>query len=215
MQLKGNFGQVQRVAVVSMRCPNCGQMGTFNGVVQFDAAQSPSPHGYIAGMRQCPNPQCHALVFVICDNSGSKILASYPTERLGFDKANIPEVVAHALEEAIVCHANACYVASAIMVRKTLEALCQAQGAVAVNLKGRLQKLGEVVVLPKELFDGLDDLRILGNDAAHVESQAFERIGQAEVETAIEFTKEILKAVYQYRHLLTKLQQLRRGTSAN
>jgi hypothetical protein len=41
--------------------------------------------------------------------------------------------------------------------------------------------------------DGLDDLRLLGNDAAHIESKEFDAIGQEEVEIGIEFTKEVLK----------------------
>ena len=101
--------QVQRAAVVSLRCPICQQVGTFDGVTQFDA-QSHVPlgtppgasHTYIAGLRSCPNPACRALVLCIVNASaGSKLVASYPPERLDFDATNIPNAVARALGEAI------------------------------------------------------------------------------------------------------------------
>jgi hypothetical protein len=66
------------------------------------------------------------------------------------------------------------------------------------------------VLLPQELLDGLDDLRLLGNDAAHIESQEFNNIGKEEVEIGIEFAKEVLKAVYQYADLLARLRSLKR-----
>ena len=96
------------------------------------------------------------------------------------------------------------------MVRKTLEELCRDRGASGANLKERIRALGAKVVLPKELFDGLDDIRLLGNDAAHIESQEFNQIGQEELDVAIEFTKEVLKAVFQYSNLLSKLRSLKK-----
>ena len=50
------------------------------------------------------------------------------------------------------------------MVRKTLEELCRDRQAQGPNLKDRIKALGTKVVLPTELLDGLDDLRLLGND---------------------------------------------------
>jgi Domain of unknown function (DUF4145) len=97
------------------------------------------------------------------------------------------------------------------MVRKTLELLCFTQGAQGSNLKERVQALGSKVVLPPDLLAGLDDLRLLGNDAAHIESSVYMRITQEEVDVAIEFTKEVLKAVYQLSALLERLRALKKG----
>lgn len=96
------------------------------------------------------------------------------------------------------------------MVRKTLEELCRDRGANGKNLKERIKDLGTKIVLPTELLEGLDDLRLLGNDAAHIESQEFNKIGKDEVEVGIEFAKEILKAVYQYSALLNRLRSLKK-----
>ena len=113
------------------------------------------------------------------------------------------------MEEAVTCHANHAFIAAAIMVRKTLEELCRDRGVSGRNLKERIKALGQSAILPAELFDGLDDLRLLGNDDAHVESTMCDTVGSEEVEIALEFTKEVLKAVYQYSALLASLRSLK------
>jgi hypothetical protein len=50
------------------------------------------------------------------------------------------------------------------------------------------------------------ELKALGNDAAHVEAKAYDNIGQAEAEDCIELAKEIVKALYQLKGLLGRLQ---------
>ncbi len=97
------------------------------------------------------------------------------------------------------------------MVRKTLEEVCRDRGATGDNLKKRIRSLGDKVLVPNELLEGADELRLLGNDAAHVESQEFNQVGKDEVEVGIEFAKELLKAVYQYSTLLQKLRALKKG----
>ena len=95
------------------------------------------------------------------------------------------------------------------MIRKTLEELCNDKGAKGDNLFQRIQSLKDTIILPQQLLEGANDLRLLGNDAAHIESRIFNQIGKEEVEIGIEFTKEILKAVYQYGSLLKKMQDLK------
>ena len=192
-------------ATVSLRCPHCRQRGTFEplpSVVDVTAS------GMVVGERRCPNTECRALIFFAYLNG--QIAVSYPPERIDFDATNIPTAVVGALEEAITCHADSCFTAAAIMVRKTLEELCTDRGAKGANLKERLRALGTKIVLPTELLDGLDDLRLLGNDAAHIESQVYAKVGKEEVEVGIEFAKEVLKAVYQYSALLSRLRALKK-----
>lgn len=97
-----------------------------------------------------------------------------------------------------------------MMIRKTLEALCEDRGAQGADLKARLKDLETKIVLPQELPTAADDLRLLGNDAAHIESRAYDQSGNAEVEAGILLTKELLKAVYQYSSLLNRLKALKK-----
>jgi len=190
---------------VNLRCPACSQIGTFE-VTGMKLGVSPA--NLLVGLHTCPNRDCLALVYIVTETSGS-ILTTYPAELIDFDATNIPTEVREALQEAIQCHAHDCYTAAAIMVRKTLEELCRERKATGDDLKARIRDLGAKVVLPTELLDGLDDLRLLGNDAAHIESRVFDQIGREEVEVGIEFAKEVLKAVYQYGELLARLRALK------
>lgn len=197
---------------VSIRCPACKQRGTLDGLINANDVVINVPGTAVPvylGQRRCPNPTCHKHVFMAFQ--GGNVLVSYPPERLDFDSTDIPAAVKGAFEEAIACHSQQCFVASAMMVRKTLEELCRDKGAQGDNLKQRIQALGDAVVLPRELLQGADDLRLLGNDAAHIESRQYEKVGKEEVELAVEFAKELLKAVYQYSSLLDKLRALKKS----
>jgi hypothetical protein len=174
----------------NFRCPGCGQLGTFELLIS-NSQDISLPQSIRIGERRCPNIDCRALIFVVWQNNN--VIRSYPALRIDFDKTNIPRAIVSALEEAIICHANECFIAAAIMVRKTLEEMCREHGAKGKDLKERIRDLGTKIVLPSELLNGLDDLRLLGNDAAHLESREYDQVGKEEVEIGIEFTKEVLK----------------------
>lgn len=193
----------------ALKCPECGQGGTFEPIPPVLDLHVP---GYWLGHRQCPNPACSAHLFFVA-NDQFDILRTHPPLRIAFDSTNIPSRIREALSEAVTCEAEGCHAAAAIMIRRTLEELCEDRKATGDNLKERIQKLKGSVVLPSELFAAMDELRLLGNDAAHIEAKVYDQVGPAEVEAAIELTKEILKAVYQLDSLVTKLKGLRRPTT--
>jgi Domain of unknown function (DUF4145) len=194
----------QPATVIRMRCPACRQRGILEALNGQDTVVGA---GQTAGYRRCPDPACNVLLFFVVGPQG---LISYPAERIDFDATNVPPPVLAALTEAVTCHADECFIAAAIMVRKTLEELCRDRKAEGANLKERIKALGAKVVLPAELLDGLDDLRLLGNDAAHIESRQYDKVGNEEVAVGIEFAKEVLKAVYQYSALLAKLRAMKK-----
>ena len=66
------------------------------------------------------------------------------------------------------------------------------------------------MTLPNELFEAMDHLRLLGNDAAHIEAKNYDEVGKDEVHTGIELAKEIIKATYQYKNLLSRLLALKK-----
>lgn len=164
---------------------------------------------YSCGQRMCPS--CRGHVFVVTE--GDRIVEAYPPFRIDFDASDIPERIVKTLTEALDCHGHNYHIAAAIMVRRTLEEICDNLQAKGKDLKDRIRDLKGRVILPPELFAAMDELRLLGNDAAHIEAKTFEDIGAEELQTAIEFTKEILKGVYQYKGLLTKLQALKKKTA--
>lgn len=194
---------------IQCKCPHCNSGGTFDRLDVNDITTNTS----IIGIRRCPNPDCLSVIFFIKGNIHGHFsdLWIFPSTKIDFRKDGIPDKVLRAFEEAIICHSNDCYIASAIMLRKTLEEICYDQGATGTNLFKRLDALSRIIIVPKQLIDATQELRLLGNDAAHLESQTYEEIGKTEIEISIEFTKEILKAVYQYEGLLGKLRELKRA----
>lgn len=198
-----------RFTSVVTKCPICGNGGTFRpqGNDLYIYEQRTQTH-YMVGHRICPNPECKAYLF-FCKPT-NKPLITFPSLRIDFNTENIPERIRSCLEEAITCHAESCYIASAIMVRRTLEELCENKGIKADNLKKRVKGLKTVVVLPPGLLGALDELRLLGNDAAHLESKDYDNVGKEEVNAAIEVTKEILKGVYQMDTLVAELKKFKK-----
>jgi hypothetical protein len=97
---------------VSIRCPVCGQNGTFATVAP---ALIVSPANVIVGLYKCPKESCHALVYVVLDGVSQQVVVAFPPEVIDFDATNLPTEIREALEEAITCHAHDCFVASAIM----------------------------------------------------------------------------------------------------
>lgn len=203
---------VDRRTNVATRCPHCGHFGTFLPLGINDVyLKKQFANGIFEkflGIRKCPNESCKGHLFFISDGQRNILLTS-PTETITFDKENIPQKVLNAFTEAIKCHSNTCFIAAAIMIRKTLEEICIDRGASGKNLFKKLEDLGGKILIPQELLSGMNELRLLGNDAAHIEAQTFAEIGKEEIEVSLEFTKEILKAVYQYENLLQKLKNLK------
>jgi hypothetical protein len=56
----------------------------------------------------------------------------------------------------------------------------------------------------------MHDIRLLGNDAAHVESKDYDSIGKPEVDAAIALCEQLLMAAYGYGELLAKLGSLKK-----
>jgi hypothetical protein len=100
------------------------------------------------------------------------------------------------------------------MIRRTLEALCEDQGAKGATLVKRIEALGGQVGLPPAMISALHDVRLLGNDAAHVEARTYAEVGKQEVEAAIEVAKFILASTYQADAALKALQVLRADAPA-
>ncbi len=219
-----NYQGINSPLIASIRCPICRHQGAFHGwndVRDIKWAQSTTEEDkaknivstFFAGVRMCPNTFCQAPVFVIMMEG--EVVKVYPPEVLDFDTTSLPPHIASTLEEAVKAHSAECFRASALMVRRVLEEVCKDKEANGKDLKARVAALGGAALIPKELIEAADELRILGNDAAHVEARAYDQIGKVEIEIAIDLSKEILKAVYQYSVLLDHLTNLKRSRAGD
>ncbi|TDB82039.1 DUF4145 domain-containing protein [Micromonospora sp. KC721] len=96
-------------------------------------------------------------------------------------------------EEARACHHAGQFTAAALMVRRTLEAVCIDKGAATGSLQGKLNDLKSKGIIEGKLTDWSHDLRALGNEAAH-DTTIF--ISAADAQDALELAEELLNYVY-------------------
>ena len=208
MIIQGQYQYYTGSSRVQIKCPACSSIGIFEQVHNcYDALEGIS--GKLMGQRICPNSKCSCHVFVVF-NHNLEVLKVYPVSPIEFNKEDIPDRICSAFSEAVICHAEGLYISSAIMVRRTLEELCEDKGCKGGNLFQKIKDLEKSITIPVELIPALDELRIIGNDAAHIEAKAYDQIGAEEVSISIELTKEILKATYQMASLVARLKKLKK-----
>jgi Domain of unknown function (DUF4145) len=184
-------------------CPYCGHSGTLAPLSEDTVID----HNTFVSVRQCLNEGCHGIVFYYRARDGS--VRTLPYREIGYGKADPRNGVRNALEEATICHAQGCYAAAAVMVRRALAELCEGVGIVDGELLDRLDSLGKLLSVPPALLGGLRDLRMLGNAAASSESAIYSKMSRKEVKVGIDCTEAIFKALYRYESLVGKLKALK------
>ncbi|TPM39597.1 DUF4145 domain-containing protein [Mesorhizobium sp. B2-3-4] len=214
----GSASTTDSVPTINLRCPRCRHEGAFHSIhaakdVLWENIEkvnnAPVSVGRSAiGMRQCPNEECRGFIFVVLFKG--KLIESFPPQVIDFDASSLPPKILSSLDEAIRCHSAGCFRAAALMVRRVLEELCDDKSATGNNLKARISALSSTIVVPPDLLAAADELRLLGNDAAHIEAQVYDAIEAEEIEVAIDLAKELLKAVYQYTSLVARMKALKK-----
>ncbi|HMR89770.1 MAG TPA: DUF4145 domain-containing protein [Saprospiraceae bacterium] len=192
---------------MQINCPFCGGFGTFQVLNNLKTDTNTN-----ISVQSCPSLNCKALVLGIF--KGIHLQKTYPGLGRPVNTDNVPNRIKSAFKEGVECFANNCHVAAAIMIRKTLEEICIDKGATGNNLYKKIEDLSTKILIPKELVEAMHELRLLGNDAAHIEAETYNEIGVNELTISIDFTQEIIKAIYQYENLLTKLRSLKKPNDA-
>ena len=199
-------------SALRIRCPHCQTLGVFPNINQGFLYWKRTTKGYgdrfLADIRICPNDECNGVVFVTRREDGNLTIVQ-PPELIEFDATKIPEPLTRTLREAISCHSSGAYRASAMMVRRLLEEICEKSEVNGGSLHAKLKELRSKVTLPEDLFDAMDELKVLGNDAAHIEAKSYHSIDKEEAELSIEMAQEILKALYQHKSLVERLKNKR------
>lgn len=127
-----------------------------------------------------------------------------PEEELNYD---LPGDVRLALQEARRCHAAGVSSACAVMVRRVLEAVCQAAGAQGRTLNDQLTHLRTSGAIDARLHEWADELRRQGNLGAHASGTEF---SQSQARDLLEFAEAICDYVFV---LTKKFEAFRKRTS--
>jgi hypothetical protein len=106
----------------------------------------------------------------------------------------VPDSISSAFNEAVVTLAANCPRASAVMARRTLEAIASDQGEASGTLAQKLQQLTKKGLLHLSLAEWAKEVRLVGNLGAH-----FDPIDSVSLEDArqlIDFIRELAKFIY-------------------
>lgn len=109
--------------------------------------------------------------------------------------ADVPKEISEVFQEAVkALHAD-CPRASAVMARRTLEAITVDKGETAGNLADRLRNLATSGVLLPTLADWAKEVRLVGNLGAHFDP--ISEVAKADAEQLVAFIRELLRYLYE------------------
>lgn len=209
-QTQGVWHRTQvETSPASAECPHCCRVGVFSPLVAVQEVGGNIRPRKSAILCTCPASDCRGLVIVFIADQAQEI-QMFPSVIPTFETDGVAASIASCLQEAALCYSQQCWRAAAIMLRRTLEAICKEFGATGNTLHLRLQSLRQTVALSDTLFQAMDVLKLLGNDAAHIESRTFDQIDRQEVEVAMELTREVIRVLYKHQALVNQLNSLKR-----
>ena len=115
-----------------------------------------------------------------------------PEARLSPD---IPNDIASAFAEAVTALVANCPRASAVMARRTLEAITVERGETRGSLADRLNALGANGLLHPTLSDWAKEVRLVGNVGAHFDPM--KQVTVKDAQQLVNFIRELLKYLYE------------------
>lgn len=108
----------------------------------------------------------------------------------------IPEKLRKSLKESIQCLQANSFTATVIMCRRTVEGFCKTKGVNESNLAKAIDKLKSEEIINTQLYDWANELRLIGNEAAHNIDTVF---SAEDARESLEFTIAILDFTYSFK----------------
>lgn len=107
---------------------------------------------------------------------------------------SIPQEIQETLKEAKITYSTQCYRSSAVMSRRTLEAIASDKGESQGTLSKRIKVLIDKGILDKNLGDWATEIRLIGNHGAHYDP--IKEVNKADANQIIMFIEELIKYLY-------------------
>lgn len=194
-----------------IECTNChahvdaDEIGNF----EYGPGENYDPGRYM--LLRCR--RCRFPLLINQDNSGNAVEGDiwdaptvlYPQSDFSVNP-KAPAQIRAAVEEGSKCYRARAFTAAAIMCRKTLEGVCEAHGVKERTLDALLKKMLETDKIDKRLYEWSDQLRIIGNEAAHGISVTS---SPQDARDALDFTIAIIDYLFSYRDQFEKFKARR------
>jgi len=118
----------------------------------------------------------------------------------------IPDKLRDTLIEAIQCYRSKSYTATTIMCRRAIEGFCTLKGITEKNLSLSIIKLKTEGIINDQLFEWANELRLLGNEAAH---NIDVTSSNTDAQDTLDFTIAILDFTYSFKDKFEKFKNRR------
>lgn len=109
--------------------------------------------------------------------------------------SDVPSDIANVFAEAVTALSANCPRASAVMSRRTLEAITVDKGETKGSLAERLNNLGTKGILHPTLSEWAKEVRLVGNSGAHFDP--IEKVSIEDARQLVNFIRELLKYLYE------------------
>lgn len=164
----------------------------------------PSYH-VAATLLQCPNCE-ESILLEECDEFESARVV-YPTPRTAHDE--LPKNLQSTLNEAFKSFVAGCYLATALLCRRSLEVVCHEfqVGKPTDGLARRLAKLKDKGVIEGRLVEWVEALKDHGNLAAHDVTASVSREDASDL---LDFTEAVLNYVFVLHQKFQKFKERKR-----
>jgi len=240
MEISWSIIEADKTPKLFHKCPYCNEKTLFlpidnnfkDLILDYSYCTNHDHEAKHLCLKKCSNPDCNqvvAFLFLLnanitgCDIDGEPeyeqdivYIKTLPEVDNIVYIEHVPANINNSFYEAQKCFQTGCYMASAVMIRKTLEELCEDKKIKGKNLEQKINNLISANLIPEELGNDLHELRELGNDGAHIELKNFDKISNKEVKAAIEAVKSVLIMLYESKgNYKTAMDKLKSGKIQN
>jgi hypothetical protein len=129
------------------------------------------------------------------------------------DKAlsvSVPRTIRVAYAEAQACFRAKAYAAAVLMCRKALEAAAQERGVKTGRLKDALKELKDRDEIDGRLYEWANELRAMGNAAAHGLGK---KVRREDAQDVLSFTEAIIDFLFVFRKRFEEFQARRKAAA--
>lgn len=159
-------------------------------------------------VEECNNCQQHFLT-IRSDNRYGQILKSYPEGLPKTVDSLIADNVRKDFEEALLCQSAGAYRGAAVLARRAVQSICLDKGAKkGENLHKQIKELFDKNIITQAIKDWADEVRYIGNDAAHPNK---EEVNKEDSEDILELLESLCNVLYVAPARATKRKQKRKG----
>ncbi|MGZ4054015.1 MAG: DUF4145 domain-containing protein [Bacteroidia bacterium] len=158
----------------------------------------------------CKCPQCNEAILasqeydLIDDEMDwDTPIKIFPNNTFHINSA-IPEQLKKALIECIQCFKANSYTATAIMCRRTIEGFVTIKGIKERDLAQSIKKMKEDGIINEQLFEWANQLRLVGNKAAHDIDSEFSSVDAKDI---LDFTIAILDFTFSFKDKFDKFKE--------